>query len=366
MTPPSERMTSVPGAPRELTRTTLVVLFIVGLIAASFWILRPFFAAAIWATMIVVASWPLMLRIQARLGGRRALAVSAMIIVLLLVYVVPFALAIKTVLDNAERIAGWAEALAVLKLPPLPEAVHRLPLVGARLARAWEQVAAASAEDLATRLAPYARVMVLWFVGQIGSFGRMTIEFLLTTIIAALMYARGEVAARAVLRFARRLAGEHGERSARLATQAIRSVALGVVLTALIQAILGGLGLGVVGVPFAAILTSVMFLLSIAQLGPLPVLLPAVIWLFWRGDSGWGTVLLGWTVVVTPLDNLLRPILIRRGVDLPLVLIFAGVIGGLFAFGLVGIFVGPVVLAVGQTLLAAWVSEAEPLSSDQA
>jgi predicted PurR-regulated permease PerM len=154
--------------------------------------------------------------------------------------------------------------------------------------------------------------------------------------------------------------------TARLATQAIRSVALGVVLTALIQAILGGLGLGVVGVPFAAILTSVMFLLSIAQLGPLPVLLPAVIWLFWRGDSGWGTVLLGWTVVVTPLDNLLRPILIRRGVDLPLVLIFAGVIGGLFAFGLVGIFVGPVVLAVGQTLLAAWVSEAEPLSSDQA
>ncbi len=359
-------MTSVPGPPRDLARTTLVVLFIVGLIAASFWILRPFLPAAIWATMIVVASWPLMLRIQARLGGRRALAVSAMIIVLLLVYVVPFALAINTVLDNAERIAGWATALTALKLPPLPEAVHRLPLVGARVAGAWEQVVAASAEDLATRLAPYARVMVLWFVGQIGSFGRMTIEFLLTTIIAALMYARGEAAARAVLRFARRLAGEHGEHSVRLATQAIRSVALGVVLTALIQAILGGLGLGVAGVPFAAILTAVMFLLAIAQLGPLPVLLPAVIWLYWRGDSGWGTVLLGWTVVVTPLDNFLRPILIRRGVDLPLVLIFAGVIGGLFAFGLVGIFVGPVVLAVGQTLLAAWVSEAEPLPRDQA
>lgn len=241
-----------------------------------------------------------------------------------------------------------------------------MPLVGARVAGAWERVAAASAEDLAARLAPYARAMVLWFVGQIGGLGRMTLEFLLTTIIAALMYARGETGARAVLRFARRLAGDHGEHAVQLATQAIRSVALGVVLTALIQAILGGVGLGVAGVPFAAILTAVMFLLAIAQLGPLLVLAPAVIWLYWRGDSGWGTVLLVWTVVVTPLDNVLRPILIKRGVDLPLVLIFAGVIGGLFAFGLVGIFVGPVVLAVGQTLLAAWVSQAEPLPPDQA
>lgn len=350
----------MPGPSRDLTQTTLAVLFIVGLLTASLWILRPFLPAAIWATMIVVASWPVMMRIQARLGNRRVPAVSVMIMLLLLVYVVPLALAISTVVDNAEKIAGWGNALVEMKLPPLPNAVHRLPLVGARVAHAWEQVAAASAEDLAARLAPYAQALILWFVGQIGSFGRMTVEFLLTTVIAAIMYARGETAARTVIRFARRLAGERGEDAVRLSSQAIRSVALGVVLTALIQAVLGGLGLAVVGVPFAAILTAVMLLLAIAQLGPLPVLVPAVIWLYWRGSSGWGTVLLAWTVVVASLDNFLRPILIKKGVDLPLVLILAGVIGGLLTFGLVGIFVGPVVLAVAHTLLAAWVNEAEP------
>ena len=188
----------------------------------------------------------------------------------------------------------------------------------------------------------------------------VSLEFLLTTIIAAMMYAKGETVASGVVRFAQRLAGDRGEQAVALAGQAIRSVALGVVLTALVQAVLGGIGLAVAGVPFVVILTGIMFLLSIAQLGPLAVLLPAIVWLYWRGSSGWGTVLLVWTVLITPLDNFLRPILIRKGVDLPLTLIFAGVIGGLIAFGLVGIFVGPVVLAVGFTLLKAWVLQAPP------
>ena len=128
-------------------------------------------------------------------------------------------------------------------------------------------------------------------------------------------------------------------------------------MTALVQSVLGGIGLAIAGVPFAALLTVVMLLLCIAQLGPGLVLVPAVIWLFWSGDSLWGTVLLVITVVVLALDNVLRPILIRKGADLPLLLIFAGVIGGLIAFGLVGIFVGPVVLAVSYTLLEAWVRE---------
>jgi len=354
------RMSSVPGPPRDLTRTTLAVLFIVGLIGTSFWILRPFLAAAVWATMIVVATWPLMLRVQGWLGNRRALAVSVMTGVLLLVYVVPFALAIGTLLDKADRIAGWADALATVHLPPPPEAVHRVPLVGARIAVAWERVAAASVDELAARLEPHARAITLWFIARLGSVGAVTLEFLLTTIIAALMYAKGETAANGVLHFAQRLAGGRGENSVRLATQAIRSVALGVVLTALLQAVLGGIGLAVAGVPFVVILTGVMFLLAVAQLGPLAVLLPAVVWLYWRGSSGWGTVLLVWTVLVTPLDNFLRPILIRKGLDLPLTVIFAGVIGGLIAFGLVGIFVGPVVLAVGFTLLKAWVVEGAP------
>jgi predicted PurR-regulated permease PerM len=353
-------MSTAVGPPRDLTRTTLAVLFIVGLIGATVWILRPFLVPGVWATMIVVATWPLMLRVQTWLGNRRALAVAVMTSALILVYVVPVALTIGTFVENADRIAGWAASLVTVKLPPIPDAVHALPFVGRRIALAWDRLAAASADDLAARLGPYARAAVLWLVARLGSFGLLTLDFLLTTIIAALMYTKGEIAASGVVRFGRRLAGERGERSVRLATQAIRSVALGVVLTALIQAVLGGIGLAVAGVPFVVILTALMFLLAIAQLGPLAVLLPAVIWLYYRGSPGWGTALLAWTVVVAPLDNILRPILIRKGLDLPLTVIFAGVIGGLLAFGLLGIFVGPVILAVGYTLLAAWTAEAAP------
>ena len=145
---------------------------------------------------------------------------------------------------------------------------------------------------------------------------------------------------------------------------AISSVALGVVVTAVGQSVLGGLGLALAGVPLAAVLTAVMFMLCIAQLGPLPVLVPAVIWLYWSGESVWGTVLLTWSVLLSTLDSVVRPLLIRRGAHLPLLLLLAGVIGGLIAFGLVGIFLGPVVLAVAYTLLLSWMSECEA-SEDQ-
>jgi hypothetical protein len=144
-----------------------------------------------------------------------------------------------------------------------------------------------------------------------------------------------------------------------LSGQAIRGVALGVVVTALVQALVGGIGLAIARVPFAAVLTAVMFLLAVAQIGAAPVMIVAVIWLYWAGSAGWGTFLLVVTVIVGTLDNFLRPILIKKGADLPLLLIFAGVIGGLIGFGLIGIFVGPMVLAVTYTLLRAWIEDGE-------
>ena len=167
----------------------------------------------------------------------------------------------------------------------------------------------------------------------------------------------GETAARGVLRFGRRLAGARGDHVVRLAGQAIRGVALGVVVTAVVQSVLGGIGLAIAGVPFAAVLTAVMFMLALAQIGPAPVLLGALVWLWWQDSTGWFIAMLIWSIAVGSLDNVLRPILIKRGADLPLLLIFAGVIGGLFGFGLLGLFVGPVLLAVAYTLLDAWVAE---------
>jgi predicted PurR-regulated permease PerM len=142
-----------------------------------------------------------------------------------------------------------------------------------------------------------------------------------------------------------------------LAGQAIRGVALGVVVTALIQSAIGAFGLAVAGIPYAAVLSAVMFMLCVAQIGPGLILIPAVIWMFVSGDTGWAIFLLVVTVLAIGVDNFVRPILIRRGADLPLLLILAGVIGGLVAFGLIGIFLGPTILAVGYTLFNAWIAE---------
>jgi predicted PurR-regulated permease PerM len=142
-------------------------------------------------------------------------------------------------------------------------------------------------------------------------------------------------------------------------------VALGVVVTALVQSVLGGVGLFVCGVPGAAVLTAVIFMLCVAQIGPFLVLLPAVVWLYrWQGEPVWGTVLLAFTILVGMLDNFLRPFLIKKGVDLPILLIFAGVIGGLLGFGIIGLFIGPVALAVAYTLIAAWVAAGEVKSPE--
>lgn len=355
--PPHAASTGLSTLQRDLTRTTLAVLFLGGLIAASLWILKPFLPAIIWATMIVVATWPIMVRVQQRLWGKRWLAVTVMIVALLLVFVIPFSLAIGAVVTNADEIASWARALKTLSLPAPPDWVQGLPLVGEKIASAWHDVAASGPEELAAKVAPYAREALRWFAAQVGSFGLMGAQFLLTVALAGIFYAWGESAAALAFRFGRRLAGERGEGAITLAAQAIRAVALGVVVTALAQSVIGGIGLAIADVPFAAILTAVMFLLAVAQIGAAPVLVCATVWLYWKGDIAWGTVLLIWTIVVSSLDNILRPILIRQGADLPLLLIFAGVIGGLIAFGLVGIFVGPVILAVAYTLLEAWMSE---------
>jgi predicted PurR-regulated permease PerM len=342
---------------RDLAQTTLAVFFIGLLTATCFWILRPFLPALIWATMIVVATWPLMRAVQDRVGGKRALAVAIMTAAMLLIFIVPVSLAIGTIVDNADKIAAWVKSLATFTMPPPPEWMARVPLVGPRLTHIWQQVAMAAPEELAVRLTPYMNKVIRWFVAQAGSFGVMFVHFLLTVIISAILYAKGEGAAEGIRRFAGRIAGVRGENAVLLAGQAIRAVALGVIVTAMVQSILAGIGLAVAGLPLAALLTAVVFILAIAQIGPAPVLLPAVIWLYWKDSPGWGTALLIWSLLVGSLDNVLRPILIRRGADLSLLLIFSGVIGGLLAFGVIGLFVGPVVLAVTYTLVVAWVQD---------
>jgi predicted PurR-regulated permease PerM len=350
--------------PLDLARLILAIIAIVGLMLLSMWILSPFFTAIIWALMIVVASWPLMIRLQTLLRGRRGPAVAVMTVLMLLVFVVPLVLAVQTVVENSDTLVRWGKLAANFEVPPAPAWLATLPIVGSQITDLWTTLREAGLESLVKRAAPYAGRAAQWAASHAGTFGLLIVHFLLTVIVAAVMFAQGEEGAQRVLRLAQRVGGARGEEAVRLAALAIRGVAIAVVGTALIQTLLAGVGLAVAGVPFAGLLTAVALILCIAQLGPGLVLIPAIVWLYWSGETGWGTFLLVWGVITMTIDNFVRPVLVRFGADLPLLLIFAGVMGGLLSMGLVGLFVGPVVLAVTWRLFEAWANQDPAASSE--
>lgn len=347
----------------DLAQITFGVLVIGLLLGACLWILRPFLGPGIWAAMIAITTWPVLQRVQTRLWGRRWLAVAAMTLALLLLFVVPLILAIVTLVGNIDQLVAWAKMAADYKLPSeAPQVLLKLPMVGGAIDRFWQQAAALGLSDLVPRLSPHAGKLAQWLVGELGNVGLLALQFMLTVLLTAVMWWQGEAAAQQVRLLASKLAGGRGDTAVVLAGQAIRGVALGVGLTALIQAALAGAGLWVAGVPFSGLLAALMLLMCLVQIGVLPVMLVAAGWVFHEGQTGAAIALGGWAIFVAMLDNFIRPVLIKMGADLPLILIFAGVIGGLFAFGLVGVFVGPVILAVGHALMDSWLNGTPPVS----
>lgn len=339
----------------DLTQITLGVLFILGLILASLWIVKPFLTALIWATMIVIATWPMLLNLQARLGGKRGPAAAVLTIGLLLVLIVPLTAAAGTIIAHVDDIQAWVTSLKEASIPPPPAWVAEMPMVGKTAAAQWQALAKEGSEGVFARIAPYAGRVVEWLAGTLGGLGGMVVQFLLIVVLAGVLYINGETAAEGVLAFSSRLAGERGIKAARLAAGSIRGVAMGVLVTALVQTCIAGAGLLICSVPAAMLLVSAILVLCLAQLGPTLIMIPAVIWKFHSGDAVWGSVLLVFALVSGSIDNFVRPVLIRRGADLPLLLIFAGVLGGMLSAGIMGIFVGPVILAVAHTLLKDWV-----------
>jgi predicted PurR-regulated permease PerM len=340
----------------DVTHTTLSVLFLALIAVSTFWVLRPFLTAILWATIVSVAAWPLLIRLQAALGGRRGLAVTIMTAGILLVVFVPVTLALITIVKTAHTFTVDIKSFDTVALPAPPAWLSLVPIAGEKVVDEWRRFGALGPQDRLALLAPYLQTALQWFAATAGNVGVMLLQFLLTAIVSAILFAKGEAARDMILSFARRLGGQQGQDAAALAARAIRAVVLGVVGTALVQTAIGGAGLFICGIPAAGLLTAVMLFLCLAQLGPTLVLAPAVIWLYWSGSHGWGTTLLVLTIVVGVMDNVVRPVLIKRGANLPLLLIFAGVIGGLVAFGIVGLFIGPVVLAVTYTLLTTWIA----------
>ena len=341
---------------RDLTHTILSIFFICLLVASTFWVLRPFLVSLVWGAIVVIATWPLLEKLETRLVKKRKLAVLVMSALLLLIVLIPLMLAFLTIAKNAADITAKVKSLNSVSLPSPPEWLERIPLAGEKISNSWKTFASLNPDERSAMVTPYAKKTLMLFAARAGSTGITVVYFLLTMIVSIILYAKGEIFRDGVMSFARRLAGQQGEDVAVLAGKAVRAVVLGVVITALIQTAIGGVGLFIVGVPAAGLLTAVMLILCLAQLGPILVLLPSVLWLYWSGQPTWGTVLLVFSIPACTIDNFLRPVLIRKGIDLPLLLIFSGVIGGLIGFGVIGLFIGPVILAVAYTLLKSWVA----------
>ena len=341
---------------RDVPRIVLVVLAMLLMIVAGMWVLKPFALAIVGATMNVVATWERMRFLQRKLGGTRAVAVAAMCFVLLLFLVLPLLAVVGTLVGSFGEIRHWADSVTTMQLPEAPDWISGLPFVGDKLGSAWHDAVVAGTAGLLARTSPYGTEIARWLVGEAESFGNVVIQFLLTVVIAGIMYANGETAAAGVRRFANRLAGPRGEDVVRLAGRSIHGVALGIGGTAVLQTILSGVGLAAAGVPFAGVLTALVLVLSFAQIGPLPVLLLAVGWLYYNDYAIAATLLLVWAVIIYAIGNVIQPLLIKKRVELPLLVIMAGVIGGLLTFGIIGLFVGPLVLAMNYTIWRDWVN----------
>lgn len=346
----------------DIPQMLFSLMFILLLMIACFWIVQPFILGFAWASMVVIATWPLMIRLQKWFWGRRSVAVFIITLMLILLFVIPVALLVNSLIDNSAPVVEWAKSGHII-IPQLLW-LKDIPMIGNKIHTSYHNLIEGGGSELIAKVQPYIGQTTSFFFAQAGHFGRFMVHILLMLLFSILLYWRGEEVAKGVRHFACRLAGRRGDAAVLLASQAVRAVALGIVVTALVQGVLGGIGLAISDIPYVPLLTMLMLLSCLVQIGPLLVLIPAIVWLYWSGDTTWGTVLLIWSCVVGTLDNFLRPVLIRMGADLPMILILSGVIGGLFAFGMIGLFIGPVVLAVSYRLISVWMHEVPPPHED--
>ena len=331
---------------------TLAVLAI--LIVGCYLVLRPFLTALVWAAILCTTTWPLYLRLHVRLGGRDALAALAMVLLLSLLMLAPFIVVGATIADNAERMALWGRQLLASGPPEAPPWVASVPLVGVTVADYWNSMAHDTAQMLAF-LSQYVEPMRKFAVASGASVLGAVLQLALSIFIAWFMFRDGHAIAERLRIVGERIAGARGTHLALVAAATVRGVVLGILGTALVQGVVAAIGFWIAGIRAAPLLGLLTFVLSPVPVGPPMVWVPAGLWLINEGETGWGLFVLLWGVlVVSTIDNVIKPLIISRGSVLPFMLVLLGVLGGAVAFGFIGVFLGPVLLAVGYALVIEW------------
>jgi predicted PurR-regulated permease PerM len=328
----------------------------IGVVAAlavwCFDIARPFLVPVMWGVIIAVAVHPGYSWLEARLRGRRMLAATLFTLLMLLVLVVPSVLLGGSLVSGAEKAAAAFQA-GKLDIPPPPESVAGWPLVGAELHRFW-QLASDNLEEAIRQAGPLLATAGKWVLAAAAGTGLALLQFVLAIVIAGFLLANAEGGGNATRALAVRLAPERGLGFAQVAEQTVRSVATGILGVALLQGILAGLGFLVAGVPAAGLLTLVCIIFGVIQLGVAIVVIPVIVYLFYTADTLTAVAFLVFAIIIMPLDNILKPLLLGRGVKMPMVVVFVGAIGGFIHSGIIGLFLGAVIFTLGYGLFMVW------------
>lgn len=309
----------------------------------------------VWGIIIAVAIHPSYCRLESLFGGRRAIAATVCTVILLAVLIVPTVMLAGTAADSA-RVLAKDLSDGTIEIPAPPEDVAGWPIIGEPLDRLW-RLSSENIEDALDEIRPQIAALGRWLLSAAPGLGLGVLQFVAAIILGGILLAHAHGGGRTARAIATRLAGERGKDYAELGQATIRSVARGILGVALIQSLLAGLGFLAAGVPGAGLLALVCLLLAVVQIGPVLVLIGTVIYVFSTADTITAVIFLIWCVFVGVIDNILKPILLGRGVQVPMVIIFVGAIGGFLAHGIIGLFVGAILLALGFTLFKAWLAQ---------
>jgi len=348
------------GTPTTLAIEIAIRLGLIFLILA--WCLKiitPFIGLVAWGAIIAVAIYKPFLKLVEKLGGRKKLAVTLIAVLGIAVILIPV-IGLSTSMIESAKTIGDQVSTGQIEIAPPSESVREWPLIGEKTYAFWQQ----SSVNLAATLEKYPDQLTAVgnkLLSAAKGVGAGVFQFIISMLIAAAFLSSAESAGAAMRRLATRLAGERGEPLLELSTATIRSVAVGVIGIAFIQAMLGGLGMMFAGVPAAGLLAIVILVLAIAQLPPILVLLPVIFYVFSVESTTVAVIFMIWSILVSMSDAVLKPMFLGRGVDAPMLVILLGAIGGMVTSGIVGLFIGAVILALGYKLFQVWLEWGDPV-----
>lgn len=340
---------------KRALETTIHIGVIVILVAWCFQIVQPFIIPIVWGIIIAVATYPGYCWLLTTLAERRRLAATLLTLFMLVALIVPSMMLTGTLVESVTALARDLGDGA-LTIPPPPQIIETWPVIGGRLTNFWS-LASVNLQAALQQIAPQLKTFSAWLLSAAAGAGFALLQFIVAIVISGILLAYSENSYKVAHSIAIRLTGKRGPDFANLAETTIRSVARGILGVALFQSLLAGLGFLVAGVPAAGLWTLLCLLFSVIQIGVGVVIIPVLIYMFSTADTFTAVALLIWCIPVTLIDNILKPMLLGRGVKTPMIIIFIGAIGGFIASGIIGLFVGSVVLAFGYELFLTWLDQ---------